>query len=168
MSPPRFGDRVDFGGGLDLTYAVEGADSVADRLRDIAERGEDMRPAMLLIKELLIEGHAKQFDSKGAYLGTPWPENSTETLKRKAREGVPSLSSVMVASGDLQESLSGGKGGRSRVSRSGVSVGTALFYAVFHLAPKRKGMPARPVVGIADSERETALEIMERHVMGRP
>lgn len=136
-------------------------------LTDIADRGENMRPAMLRIKELLIEGHRQQFASSGSFLGTPWEANAPGTLARKAREGIPSLNRPMVATGDLQESLSGGKGGRSRVSKSGVSVGTSLYYAIFHISPKRKGVPARPPVGVNEAQRGAAIAIMERHLMGR-
>ncbi len=136
-------------------------------LTDVADRGENMRPAMLRIKELLVEGHAQQFRSDGAFLGTPWEGNAPSTLARKAREGIPSLNRPMVATGALQESLSGGKGGRSRVSKGAVSVGTSLFYALFHINPKRKGMPARPPVGINDAQRTAALRIMDNHLMGR-
>jgi hypothetical protein len=136
-------------------------------LTDIADRGENMRPAMLRIKELLIAGHTEQFRSGGSFLGTPWEANAPGTLTRKAREGVSSLNRPMVASGDLMESLSGGKGGRSRVSKSGVSVGTSLFYAIFHINPKRKGVPPRPPVGVNEAQRATALAMMEHHLMGR-
>lgn len=157
-------DFFSFGG---PSIEVRGAKAVADDLRGIGERAEDLRPAMRLIKVLIEEGHAKQFATKGAFLGDAWPENSPETLRRKLRSGIPSLSSQMVESGDLQESLTGGKGGRSRVGKGSVSVGTALFYAVFHLNPKRKGIPARPVVGVNEAQKRAALELIDRHVMGR-
>jgi hypothetical protein len=134
-------------------------------LRDAADRGDDMRPAMLQIKELLIAGHKKQFSSKGSFLGTPWPANAPSTLARKARLG--QSSEPMEATGALKESLAGGRGKRSRVSRSSVSVGTALFYSVFHINPKRDGVPARPPVGISEGQRMAALVIMENHILGR-
>ena len=166
MTPVGFGPGGSRGG-PQFDLDMRGLKASGTLLRDIAERGENMRSAMLRIKELLIEGHRKQFSSGGSFLGTPWEPNAPGTLARKAREGIPSLNRPMVASGDLMESLSGGKGARSRVSKSGVSVGTSLFYAVFHINPKRKGMPARPPVGINEAERETALTIIERHLMGR-
>jgi hypothetical protein len=152
-------------GGPAVSMEVRGAKDAARRIEEIGERAEDMRPAMRLIKVILEEGHARQFATKGSFLGTPWPENSPETVARKARSGAPSLASQMVESGDLQESLSGGKGGRSRVSKGGVSVGTSLFYALFHLNPQRDGMPARPVVGVNREQEETALSLIERHVI---
>lgn len=144
---------------------MHGLRDASGLLQDAAARGEDMRPAMLRIKELLIQGHKQQFSSKGSFLGTPWPANAPGTLARKAREGQGS--EPMVATGALRESLAGGKGKRSRVSRSSVSVGTSLFYSVFHINPKRKGVPARPSVGISEGQRRAALTIMENHVLGR-
>lgn len=146
------------------------ADGAAVMLRDMATRGYDMRPAMTEIRELLIEGNKQQFTTEGQFLGTPWPPNSQETLLRKAREGVPSLTSPMVATGDLQESLSGGSGSRSRVTKSSVSVGTSLFYAIFAIAGasggRRGSEPARPPLGINESERVSALQIITEYLLG--
>lgn len=160
-----------FRGGPAIQVDALGVQTTRETLLKAAARGADMRPAMLQIRELLIEGHKKQFDSQGAFLGTPWPDSSPETILRKNREGVPSLSRPMVASGDLQESLSGGKGGRSRVSKGSVSVGTSLFYAIFAISGAeggRKGKePARPPVGINEAQEEQSIEIMERHLLGK-
>lgn len=136
-------------------------------LRDAAARGEDMRPAMEQIKALLIEGHKEQFASKGAFLGTPWPADSTETIARKARSGVASLASTMVESGDLQQSLEGGTGARSRVSRGSVSVGTSIWWAIFSIAGTKSGEPARPPIGISDAEADTSLTILTDYLLAR-
>lgn len=150
---------------------MAGLRSSTAMLREAAARGWDMRPAMLQIRELFIEGHRKQFSSEGGYLDTPWPGLSPETILRKGREGVPSLSRPMVAGGDLEESLSGGKGSYSRVSKGSVNVGTSLFYAIFAMAGAsggRKGKePARPIVGINEAEEDQAMAIMTRHLEGR-
>ncbi len=149
--------------GMEITGVSE---AVAD-LRGITDRAEDMRPAMYQIRELLIAAHTKNFRSRGGYFGTPWKPNAPATIARKARTGVPSLSSTMVESGDLQESLEGGAGSHNRVTRSMVRVGTSLFYAVFHIKPKRAGMPARPTVGVTEREEEAAVAIVDNRLMGR-
>ncbi|HEX5592028.1 MAG TPA: phage virion morphogenesis protein [Solirubrobacterales bacterium] len=150
-------------------------------LREMGSRAEVMRPAMLRIKQLLIEGNTKQWRSKGAYMGTPWPENSPETVARKGRTGVRSLASTMVESGDLQESLEGGAGSFARVSKGNVRVGTYLYYAIFHIkgasgkgaksagsTPARKGgVPARPPLGITEADRTAAVKIIEDYLIGR-
>jgi hypothetical protein len=154
---------------MDVDFVGLGAS--ADMLLDAAARGEDMRPAMAQVKELFIGGHKKNFDSRGVFFDKPWPDNSPETVARKGREGVPSLMSVMVAGGDLEQALAGGKGSRSRVSKGSVSVGVSLIAALFSQGGasggRRGDQPARPVVGVPESERQTALRIITRFLTGR-
>jgi hypothetical protein len=154
-----------------MSLEMEGLGATNQMLLDAAARGEDMRPAMERIKVLFIEGHKEQFASKGGFLGTPWPQNSPETLARKAREGVPGLSGAMVDSGDLEQALSGGKGSRTRVSRGSVSVGVSLFKALFAQGGasggRRGDEPARPVLGINEAERQESLGILSDYLLGR-
>jgi hypothetical protein len=156
--------------GPSMALQMDGIGASSAMLRDAAARGEDMRPAMARIRDLLIEGHKEQFATQGSFLGTPWPENSPETLARKARAGIPSLNSPMVASGDLEQSLSGGRGGRTRVSKGSVSVGTSLFYAIFAIrgasGGRRGSEPARPPLGINEAERLTSIRIMTDYLLG--
>lgn len=154
-----------------MALKMDGIGATSTMLRDAAARGEDMRPAMARIRDLLIEGNKKQFATQGSFLGTPWPASSPETLARKARAGIlPSLSASLVASGDLEQSLSGGKGGRTRVSKGSVSVGTSLFYAIFAIGGASGGRrgtePARPPLGINEAERLTSLRIMTDYLLG--
>jgi hypothetical protein len=160
-----------FRSGPSYGITIEGLPETSAMLRDAAARGEDMRPAMARIKVLFTEGHKANFDSKGAFLGHPWPDNSDETKARKAREGIPALSDVLVGSGDLQEALAGGKGARTRVSKGSVSVGVSPFYAIFAQGGAkgaRRGVePKRPVLGITDAERDASLGILTDFLIGR-
>jgi hypothetical protein len=151
--------------GFEMT--VDGVDAAVGEMRDLVLWAEDMSPAMRQVKALLIEGHRQQFQSKGGYLGTPWPANAEATIARKARHGIPSLSSTMVEEGSLQEAAEGGRGSRSRATKSMASAGVSLFYARFHINPKRAGMPARPVVGIHPKDEAIALRLVENRLMGR-
>jgi hypothetical protein len=72
----------------------------------------------------------------------------------------------MVESGDLKLSLSGGPGGRSRVSKGSVSVGTSVWWAIFAMAGTKKGEPARPPIGINEAETVASLRIMEDYLLG--
>jgi hypothetical protein len=86
----------------------------------------------------------------------------------------------MVESGDLEDSLAGGKDSFSRVTKSGVKVGTTLFYAIFAIAgasgkgahskgsrAARKGAePARPPLGINDAEQEASRRILTDYLLG--
>lgn len=161
-----------FRSGPSLELEMEGFGAAAARLRDAAARGEDMRPAMQRVRLVLIEGHKEQFDSHGSHLGTLWPENSPETLARKAREGVPSLGGLMVNEGSLREALAGGAGSRSRVGKGSVSVGVSLISGLFAqggASGNRRGVePARPVVGIGEQEKQTSLGILTDFLIGPP
>lgn len=148
--------------GVDIN--VYGAGQSASAMRRIGARGADMRPAMSAIRELLIEGNRRQFETSGGFLGEPWERLAPGTVARKARMGQEAT--PMVATGALRESLEGGRGKRSRVTRSSVMVGTSLFYAIFHIKGTSKGVPARPPLGIADSERVAALELIHRFLTG--
>jgi len=154
-----------------MSLEMEGLGATNQMLLDAAARGEDMRPGMERVKVLFIEGHKENFASRGGFLGHPWAPDSPETLLRKAREGVPSLMDVMVASGDLQEALSGGKGSRTRVSRGSVRVGVKQISALFSQGgasgARRGEQPARPVVGINEAERRESLSILTDFLVGR-
>lgn len=157
--------------GPSLEIDVAGAAEANQMLLDAAARGEDMRPAMARIKVLFTEGHKENFDTKGAFLGTPWPGNTDETKARKAREGIPALNDILVGSGDLQEALSGGKGSRTRVSRGSVSVGVSPFYAIFAQGGakgNRRGVEEkRPILGITRAEQEESISILTDFLLGR-
>jgi|GEM_PF-5468647 len=147
--------------------SFDGVESSVDLLSKLGDRAADMRPATRQIRELLKRGHRQQFRSKGAYLGTPWAEDKPATIAKKARSGIPGLSSTMVFSGALQEAAEGGSGSRGSATRSFASAGVALFYARFHIKPRRKGMEPRPVVGIHPRDENRALLMVEEHLMGK-
>ena len=150
---------------------MEGLPESAAMLQEAAARGEDMRPAMYRVGLLFQEGHREQFASQGRYLGTPWPENSEETLLRKARSGVPGLQGSLVEEGDLQQAVEGGKGGFLRARRGSVSVGVKDFKARFAqggASGNRRGTePARPILGINEIEGRESLTILTSYLLGR-
>jgi hypothetical protein len=160
-----------FRSGPDMEIQVAGISGTSTMLRDAAARGEDMRPAMARIKTIFIEGHKEQYASKGGFLGTPWPENSEETLARKARSRIPALSSLMVEEGSLEKAVSGGAGSRSRVSKGSVSVGvkniSVLFAQGGAKGARRGEEPKRVVLGINEVERETSIAILTDFLLGR-
>jgi hypothetical protein len=161
-----------FRSGPSYSIDVAGLPEATAMLQDAAARGEDMRPAMARIKVLFTEGHKANFDSKGGFLGTPWPDNTDETKARKSREGIPALNDVLVGSGDLEEALAGGKGARTRVSKGSVSVGVAPFYAIFAQGGAKGGSrrgteEKRPILGITAAETEESISILTDYLMGR-
>lgn len=150
---------------IDFSVNSKAASSM---LEGIAKRGGDLRPAMILVKAILAKGLAKNVATKGRYFGTPWPALSPATLARKARQGDPS--ETLNASGRLLQALLGGSGRRTRVSRTRVSVGVSgdFFEALFTQAGASKGrrgnQPARPVLGITETEQQAAVAVLQRYL----
>lgn len=150
---------------------MEGLPESAAMLQEAAARGEDMRPAMYRVGLLFQEGHREQFATRGGFLGTPWPENSPETLLRKARSGNSWSGSPLIEEGDLQQAVDGGKGGFLRARKGSVSVGVTDFKARFAqggASGNRRGVePARPILGISESESRESLSILTSYLLGR-
>ncbi|HVQ60382.1 MAG TPA: phage virion morphogenesis protein [Solirubrobacterales bacterium] len=147
---------------------VAGIAAARGDLAGISRRAEDMRPAMVVVREMLKQGNEDVFESKGAAIGEPWPELNPSTIKRKSREGIPSLSDILVAGGDLEAAAHGGAGSRGSARRASASagIGKPAWYARFHLSGARGGqMPPRPPVGIpADTEASSVIAI-ERYLI---
>jgi hypothetical protein len=165
MSPIGHGFREGPHAELDIV----GVAAARDDLVGVAERAEDMRPAMVVVRELLKRGNREVFESKGGAIGERWPALKPETVARKAREGIPSLSDILVASGDVEAAAEGGKGSKGSATRSRASAGIALFYARWALtgaAGGRRGREApRPPIGIPDHIATDSAIAMERYLI---
>ena len=134
------------------------------RLSGLAGRATDLRPAMQVVKGLIIEGHKRNFMSKGGEFGTRWAPNAAGTLAKKARLGQGS--SPLEATGALKTALFGGRGRSTRVTKSGVRVGVRLMYARYNLGESRY-RPARPMVGVSPATERAAYKVIERYLVGR-
>lgn len=153
--------------GLGVDMDLDGITASTAMLREIAERGVDMRPALKNVREVLKEGNQRQFSSHGSYLDEPWPPLSPETERSK---GLGSIMDTLVRSGDLQASLEGGRDNIGRVTRSSVRVGTKLFYARFAQSGagggRRGTEPKRPIVGVGRAEQEASERILLDYLTG--
>lgn len=137
---------------------VIGEDEAAADIRAIAKRSADMRPVFQRIRALLIAGHASNFSSRGAFLGDSWPPLAESTREKKGD------SAVLQRTGALRASLTGGRGRKSSITRSSVTVGTSDWKAHFHHAGTST-IPARKLVGISETTERAAIELMERFIV---
>lgn len=138
---------------MKFDFEIDTAGTVAV-LTGLADRAQDLKPAMRSIRDLMVEGHKKNFATQGSFLGQPWPALSAQTTERKARQGLPQ--NPMESSGSLLRALSGGRGRRTSATKTMARAGVAQYYARFHLAGAsggRKGdLPARPLVGMTSAQ----------------
>jgi hypothetical protein len=143
-------------------------------LAGMAERAEDFKPAFAIIRELLLSGIQRNFESRGSFLGKAWPGLAAATVARKSREGIPG-DLLMGKTRQLSTALLGGAGKRTRVSRLSVRVGVkpSIYWANFAQAGAgggRRGVqPRRRIIGMAARTELEAVTIIDRYLMhGRP
>lgn len=142
-----------------------------------------MRPALALIGEHLTEITKQRFAGSTGPNGSRWPANARSTLERllaKTRGGVgkrgkinaPGRGAMMgkkplIDSEELMTTI------RWQFIDGGVAVGTDRFAnlfdggaAVHQFGSKDGRIPARPFLGVSDSDRRAILDIIEQHLAG--
>ena len=146
---------------MKLEAEVTGELKVAEELMEMAKRARDPRPAMRKARDIMITANRKQFETSGAYLGDPWPEDSEETLKRKRRKGQDTRPNR--ATGAMETALSGGRGRSTSATKTGARAGTKIFYARFAQVGT-KNQPQRQVVGLHSRDRRKVLMVLDKFV----
>lgn len=138
---------------MNVETIVTGEDAAARRLRELADRASDAKPALERVAVMLQRRHASNFAGQGSAFGG-WPPLAAATVARKGH------STPLVATGALQRAMQPGrgKGKVRRVSKTRVTLGTSLFYARFHQAG------GRPVVGITGTDAKVAVRMIERYI----
>ncbi len=115
---------------------------VRDMLKRLARRMTDMRPVMAEIGEIVVESIQRNFDEQRSPDGAPWKPLTLETLKRKRHPD-----RILYETGTLFRSIHPEPGRRS------VSIGTNIIYGAVHqLGYKPRNLPARPYLGVRDSD----------------
>lgn len=163
--------------------------SVIAALRHLRDKAgnQGMRPALVTIGDILVETTKQRFTTSTAPDGSAWQPNAESTLltimRRAAGKGgmrtkqgntrakaVGALAGKrpLVASGRLARSI------RYQLIPGGVAVGTdrtwgngdTIGAAVHQLGSKNGRIPARPFLGVSDSDRRVILDIIARHLAG--
>lgn len=154
-----------------IDVQVIGEKEAAQKLYLLGARAENATPAFIAIRALLFEGHKRQFESQGEFLGTPWAPLTEATVERKTRQGLPN--EVLKATGALETALRGGAGKVGTVGKSFARAGVSgrLYWARFAQAGasgslyRRGSEIARPIVGISIEEGVEAVDILESFIV---
>jgi phage gpG-like protein len=151
-------------------FEVKGDRAAVRRIDELATAAGNPKPVLVAAGEIIRKGLERQFETEGRHLGDPWPALAAETLERKSRQS--QSPDLMVATGALKASLSGGSGSVMRVAKWQVRVGTKDFVARFKQGGAkgaRRGVePARKLVGIAARDRAEIFTLLRRHMVGAP
>ncbi len=132
-----------------------GVDKAEAELVELINRLRDPAPALREIGEDLDLSHRMRWDRQQSPDGSPWEPLSLATVVRKAKKGL--ASDILVGRGDLRNLL------RYAVTGKGLQFGTDRVYgATQHFG--RGPIPARPWLGMSDSDRSAIVDIIQRHL----
>lgn len=144
-------------------FAMQWEDAAARvRLKELAERGVRLRPLMLEIGYELVRSTLQRFEDEVDPDGNPWVDLRPATLARKRG------SKKLVEVGFL-------RGGIAVLSATDASVeyGADREYAAIHqfggtpdMAPAPAAIPARPYLGISESDRARVAAIVADFLTG--
>lgn len=159
---------------------------VKDALGKLVARGKNLRPAFKEIGEDMKESTKQRFSTATAPDGTPWAPNSPVTLEnylgafKGSHKKDGSLSKAGTARSAAKKPLTGETKalqttiGYQLEGDSGVSIGSPQIYAAMQQFGGTKAqfpnlwgnIPARPFLGVSDSDRENILEIVGSYLVG--
>lgn len=142
-----------------MSIEVVDEDGLRQALNELAGRTQNMRSAFEEIGSSLLTRTQERFEDEAGPDGSPWPEHSFVTLRRRG-PGAPKLRDQ----GHLYASLS------YSASQSSAAVGTNRRYARIHQSGGRAGrggsaeIPARPYLGINDDDHREMGRILHDHL----
>ncbi|EPR4994858.1 phage virion morphogenesis protein [Vibrio navarrensis] len=148
-----------------VRYSVRVNDAeVQEALNQLIKRGADLTPAMANIGEELLISHDQRFRDQKSPDGVPWAplSETTKALKTKNVDTILVLNHVL--SGTLNY----------QASSDNLLFGSPLEYAATHqfgrtTSPNsmipNKEIPARPFLGVDESDRDMILDTLSDYLM---
>lgn len=149
-------------------------DELTPRLRALAQRCDDLSPAMQDIGEAMIQITQAHFKSGTSPDGVPWAPKSANTIARYLSRGDRADSRPLHGpSGALRGTIA------AQPTRTSVAWGSNMIYAAVMQLGAAKGafgrtsrgasipwgtIPARPFLGIGPKERSAISEILIEHL----
>lgn len=127
-----------------------------DRFGSLAK---DFRPVWNSIADDFYEMEERLFSSAGSSGGVRWASLQPSTLQRK-----PAGLGILVRSGKLRSSLTGGPGGVKKISSTQMTIGTRHAAAGFHFYGTRK-MAKRQPIAVTPEDKRRWLKIQQRELI---
>lgn len=134
------------------TVTVKGADKAAVNLRDLGDRGSDIRRVSEKVRSVYRKSNLRHFDGDNR-----WKPLAPLTVERKAREGLDPR--TLRASGALLKSLTAPRAsGQVDVrEKTEFRFGTSVPYAQYQ-------NPTRDLIDLSHSERRTITDLISAYV----
>jgi len=164
------------GGLLDITFTVDGEETIVQQLATFGADIRDLSPAWEQIGEDVLVFNGGNFDYEGAVYdgaqGGWWPL-AESTQRERARLGYGPAHPILKRTGTLEESLTvrGALGNVFEVRPDGLTIGTRIPYAKYHQHANYwntgKGgsrLPRRTLVGLTDTMKTLVVNRLATYV----
>lgn len=120
---------------------LDGTAPIERLLHGMGERAKNPRRSLAHIADDFRLQMRQEFSTQGAAGGRRWRKLDADTVERKSAESLSPM--ILQASGELMRSLTGGPGHIDEQTPHGITLGTTVDYAVFHIygarqTPKRE------------------------------
>ena len=131
--------------------------AVRERLADLRERGEDLTPAMQEIAGHLLDGVNEAFAGEASPAGEPWTPLKPATVRERRRKRYRA-GPILERSGDLASRILADWDDSTAVAGTNV-----VYAATHHFGDPRRGIPARPFLGLSGEARDVIVDAIARH-----
>ncbi len=146
---------------VQIDFNVLGERQVSRMLSRTTDKAADLGPYWQMVQGLLEESVGKQFDTQGGRTGGWAPLSARYAADKSRRFG---SQPILVATGALKESLTGGSGGIARQEgNTSLRFGTQLGYGRFHQTGT-SNMPQRRILDLTNDDRRTMMKMLQRHL----
>ncbi len=144
-----------------VSFEVLGEKQVSQMLSRTTAKAADLGPYWLMVQGLLQQAIKEQFDTEGGRTGGWAPLSERYASDKVRRFG---NQPILVATGALRQSLTGGSGGIARQEgNNALLFGTELGYGRFHQTGT-SSMPQRRILDLTNDDRRTMLKMLQRHL----
>jgi phage gpG-like protein len=154
---------------MGMQYDHAAGRRITKRLRNLADRAEDVTPAWPKVGAYLSRQVRRQFATRGKHMGTPWKPLAASTRKQKRRLGYGRI--PLVRSGDLRSSFIGRPMDVETYGKSSATFGSSLNKAVWQqLGTRMHGkqhIPPRPMLEVTPLIRKEATAILRKYIVGK-
>lgn len=144
-----------------VNFEVLGERQVSQMLSRTTDKAADLGPYWVMVTGFMRELIREQFDTEGGRTGGWAPLSEKYAADKIRRFG---SQPILVASGNLKESLTGGSGMIARQEgNESLRFGTQLGYGSFHQTGTSR-MPRRQILDLTNDNRRTMMKMLQRHL----
>jgi len=142
--------------GASMRITTEWRDEAVRRaFRRLRRAAGDLAPAFRDFGESWLNSTRARIENQESPSGHPWAALSERYRQRKRRN----KDKLLISRGHLMGTLN------YQASAQEVAVGSPLIYAATHqFGDERRGIPARPFLGLSDEDRDELLRVVNDHL----